>query len=86
MLGCPDASEKRPLFLSRYFCSEDRIRSARTIRNVIVPDYRFRAVMREDREPHSRLVAGRIVGANPVNTIVIDLTFGIVAAEDADAE
>ena len=57
MFGCPDASEKRPLFLSRYFCSENRIRSARTIRNVIVPDYRFRAVMREDREPHSRLVA-----------------------------
>ena len=42
--------------------------------------------MREDREPPSRLVARRMIGANPVNTIVIAVAFGIVAAEDADAE
>jgi len=86
MFGCADASENRTLFPSRYFCSEDRIRSARTIRNVIVPDHRLCAVMREDRKPHSRLVAGCIIGSNPVNTVVIDLAFGIVAAEDADSE
>ena len=42
--------------------------------------------MRENCEAHSRLVSRGVVGPNPVNTVVIDLAFGIVAAEDSDAE
>ena len=79
-------AKTRALFLDGYLRFQHRARSARTVGNVVVAQHCLCAGMPQDSETEARGITRRMIHPNTANTIVIDLAFGIVAAENADAE